>query len=57
MKHEGHVLRPVTPEDLTDSLAFTMRFNERGKERRTGHEYTAQIAAGELVKQLLQAAT
>ncbi|MGK7871441.1 hypothetical protein [Falsiroseomonas sp. E2-1-a20] len=54
VEHEGEPLRPVTPEEVADSLAYAMRFNDRGKARRTGHEYTAQVAAGELVNQLLR---
>ncbi|MBU8541250.1 hypothetical protein [Falsiroseomonas tokyonensis] len=53
VEHDGQALRPVTPEEVADSLAFAMRFNGRGKARRTGHEYTAQLAADQLVQQML----
>lgn len=53
VEHEGHALRPVTPEEVADTLAFAMRFDARGKARRTGHEYAAQLAADQLVQQML----
>jgi hypothetical protein len=54
IEHDGHALRPVTPEEVADTLAYAMRFNERGKARRTGYEYTAQVAADQLVQQMLR---
>ncbi len=42
-------LLPATPEDVADALAYAMRFNERGKARRTGAEWAAQLAAEQLV--------
>jgi hypothetical protein len=38
---------------LSDSLAYAMRFDERGKARRTGVEYASKIAAEQLVHRLL----
>jgi len=46
--------RLVTAEtiEVADSLAYAMRFDERGKARRTGVEYPAKVAAEQLVRQL-----
>jgi hypothetical protein len=49
---DGQTLRPVSPEDVADALAYAMRFNDQGKARRTGWEYAAQMAADHLVRQL-----
>jgi len=38
--------------EVADSLAYAMRFDERGKARRTGVEYVAKLAAEQLVRQL-----
>jgi hypothetical protein len=48
----GTVLLPVDPAEVADSLAYAMRFDERGKARRTGVEYAASVAAGALVSRL-----
>ena len=48
----GTALRPVDPAEVADSLAYAMRFDERGKARRTGVEYASQLAADQLVRQL-----
>lgn len=53
VEHAGQTLRQVTPEEVADSLAYAMRFNERGKARRTGHEYMSHVAADQLVQHLL----
>jgi len=42
-------LLPAAPEDVADALAYAMRFNERGKSRRTGVECASQLAAEQLV--------
>lgn len=46
-------LRPADPAEVADSLAYAMRFDERGKARRTGVEYASKIAAEQLVQRLL----
>jgi hypothetical protein len=33
---DSQELRPADPAEVADSLAFAMRFDERGKARRTG---------------------
>jgi hypothetical protein len=50
---DGQGLRPADPAELADSLAYAMRFDERGKARRTGVEYASKIAAEQLVQRLL----
>ncbi|MBU8541933.1 hypothetical protein [Falsiroseomonas tokyonensis] len=50
---DGQGLRPADPAEVADSLAFALRFDERGKARRTGVEYTSKIAAEQLVQRLL----
>lgn len=47
-------LTPAAPEHVADALAYAMRFNERGKARRTGWEWAAQAAAEQLVQGLQQ---
>jgi hypothetical protein len=49
----GTTLIPADPADVADSLAYAMRFDERGKARRTGVEYAAKLAAETLVTRLL----
>ncbi|MGK7870927.1 hypothetical protein [Falsiroseomonas sp. E2-1-a20] len=49
---DGQGLRPADPAEVADSLAFAMRFDERGRARRTGVEYASKIAAEQLVKRL-----
>lgn len=51
---DGAPLSAAAPEEVADALAYAMRFDERGKARRTGHEYTARLAADQLVQQLLR---
>ena len=48
----GAALSPVDPAEVANSLAYAMRFDERGKARRTGVEYASQLAADQLVRQL-----
>ncbi|MFC7478432.1 hypothetical protein ACFQS7_29190 [Dankookia sp. GCM10030260] len=48
----GAALSPADPAEVADSLAYAMRFDERGKARRTGVEYASQLAAAQLVRQL-----
>jgi hypothetical protein len=38
---------------VAEALAYAMRFDERGKARRTGVEYSSKLAADQLVRQLL----
>ncbi len=52
IEHDGRPLVPATAEELADTPAYAMRFNESGKARRTGWEYAAQLAAAQLVRQL-----
>ncbi|MGG5823769.1 hypothetical protein [Falsiroseomonas sp. HW251] len=53
VEHDGRRLLPAAPEEVADALAYAMRFNERGKARRTGLEYASKLAAAELVRHLL----
>ena len=48
----GEPLAEASPEEVAASLFYAMQFNERGKPRRTGHEYNASMAAGQLVAHL-----
>ena len=48
----GEPLAEASPEEVAASLSYAMQFNERGKPRRTGHEYSASMAAGQLVAHL-----
>ena len=48
----GAPLVPALPEEVADALAYAMRFDERGKARRTGHEYAAHLAADQLLRYL-----
>ena len=53
VEHDGQDLRPVSPEEVAETLGFAMRFDERGKARRTGQEYASKLAAEQLVQRLL----
>jgi hypothetical protein len=46
------VLQTVPQEEVVDTLAYAMRFDERGKARRTGVEYASTMAASVLVQSL-----
>ena len=48
----GSTLSPADPAEVADSLAYAMRFDERGKARRTGVEYAAMLAAETLLRHL-----
>lgn len=48
----GTALSPADPAEVADSLAYAMRFDERGKARRTGVEYASMLAAETLVRRL-----
>ena len=48
----GEPLAEASPEEVAASLSYAMQFSERGKPRRTGHEYAASMAAGQLVTHL-----
>jgi hypothetical protein len=52
VEQDGAVLVPAAPEAVADALAYAMRFDERGKARRTGAEYASELAAEQLVRQL-----
>jgi hypothetical protein len=52
VEDDGQWLHPAAPEDVADTLAYAMRFDPRGKARRTGVEYAAKRAADQLVQQL-----
>jgi hypothetical protein len=51
MRH-GEPLRAVTPDEIAQSLAYALRFDDRGKPRRTGYEATAALAAAQLAPHL-----
>lgn len=48
----GRRLIPAEPIEVADSLAYAMRFDERGKARRTGVDYVTKLAAEQLVRHL-----
>jgi hypothetical protein len=48
----GVPLRAATPDEIAQSLAYALRFDDRGKPRRTGYEATAALAAAQLVQHL-----
>lgn len=49
---DGTALRPATAEELSEALCYALRFNERGRPRRTGVEQMAPLAAAQLVRHL-----
>lgn len=51
-ERRGEPLLAATVEDLVSTVAYGFRFDERGKSRRTGYEFTATLAAAQIVKQL-----
>ena len=46
------VMVEAEPHEIADTLAYAMRFDERGRARRTGMEHAAKLAAEQLVRQL-----
>jgi hypothetical protein len=46
--------RPVTRDELVQTLAYALRFSVEGKPRRTGHEFSAHLAAAQLADHLLR---
>ncbi len=42
--------RPVGPDDVAQSITYALRFDERGKPRRTGSDHLAPLAATHLVR-------
>jgi hypothetical protein len=48
----GEPLRAANPDEIAQSHAYALRFDDRGKPRRTGYEATAALAAAQLVKHL-----
>lgn len=46
-------LRPTTPEEVTDALAFALRFSGRKRIHQAG-EFMAQITAQRLIEHLRQ---
>lgn len=51
-EHDGQPLRAADPKDVAATLAYAMRFDARGKPRRTGWEFVASLAASQLVQHL-----
>jgi hypothetical protein len=49
---QGEPLRLATDDEVTGSLAYALRFDERGKPRRTGSDFMASLAAAQLVQHL-----
>lgn len=47
-------LRPATPDELIQTIAYGLQFNERGKSHRHAGGYMAQIAAEVLARHLEQ---
>jgi outer membrane protein TolC len=48
----GEPLSEASAEEVAATLSYAMRFDERGKPRRTGHEYAVGMAARQLAVQL-----
>ncbi|HEX3348283.1 MAG TPA: hypothetical protein VHS58_09320 [Acetobacteraceae bacterium] len=55
MPDEPSPLRPATPDEIADALAFALRFDGRRRFDK-GNEMMAKITAKHLVKHLEQAA-
>jgi len=45
-------LAPANPSEVAESLAYALRFDERGRPRSGGWEFAAAIAAERLVQHL-----
>ncbi|MBW6397020.1 hypothetical protein KPL78_04130 [Roseomonas sp. HJA6] len=48
-------LAPASPGEVAESLAYALRFDERGRPRSGGWEFAAAIAAERLVEHLERA--
>jgi len=51
---DDHDLKPATPEDIADALAFALRFDGRKRKHDAG-EFMAAIVAKRLVEHLQRA--
>lgn len=49
---QGEGLFQASVDELVGSIGYGLRFDERGKARRTGAEFTATLAAAQIVRQL-----
>ena len=45
-------LRAADPEEVAAALSYAMRFDERGRAWRTGHEYAVGLEARQLAAQV-----
>ena len=45
-------LAAATPEEIAEALSYALRFDERGKPRRGGWDFTARLAAERLADHL-----
>lgn len=45
----------ATPEEITDALAYALRYDDRGKPRKGGWDFVASLAAESLVAHLRRA--
>jgi hypothetical protein len=48
-------LSEVSPQELADALSYALRYDERGKPRRSGGEMVASLAAEHLTEHLQRA--
>jgi hypothetical protein len=45
-------LAAATPEEIAEALSYALRFDERGKPRRSGWDFAAGLAAERLTEHL-----
>ena len=48
-------LSPATPEEVADVLSYALRYDDRGKPRRSGWDFAAGLAAERLTERLRRA--
>lgn len=53
--HDDAALVPATPEEVANTLAYALRFDDRGKPRKGGWDFMASLAAESLAAHLQRA--
>lgn len=48
-------LVPATAQEIADALSYALRYDERGKPRRSGWDFVASLAAEQLTAHLRRA--
>jgi hypothetical protein len=50
--HDFPHLAAATPEEIAEILAYALRFDERGKPRKSGWDFAAKLAADRIAEHM-----